>query len=663
MSSQFAYRPEIDGLRAIAVLSVILFHTHEPLLPGGFVGVDIFFVISGFLITSIIDREIVTGRFSVARFYERRIRRIFPSLFLVLLVCLPFAWWLMTPDQMQNFSQSVLATSVFLSNVYFYLKTGYFEQSAHVLPLLHTWSLAVEEQYYVLFPLLMLVLARGPRALLLLALIALFSASLVLSILWGESSPMFNFFMLATRGWELLAGALLALTGHHVRPFLETRVRLRQGLELAGILGLAHGVLLLDKSVPFPGLAALPVVFGTVLLIASMTDRSLVGRLLASKPAVGIGLISYSAYLWHQPVLAFARIGWSPLPPAALIALFVLTMGLAYLSWRFVEKPFRNRAWLTTRMVLSGGTAMIVLFCVIGAAGHLQRGFAQRYDAQTLALAATAEISPFRSECHTEGLEYRRPSEACVYVVSPASWAVFGDSHGVEIALALSEPLSRQQDGVIHLTFSGCAPALDFSYSNPGCHEWVNETLAFLESSDSILNVMLVYRSAFHLYGEHGVHGDDYEALRTGSAPLFLQDAGAAAARAAYWKNLDKIVGRLTEAGKSVYLLSPVPELPLPIERLIFDTSRPIEERRNASTPRQFLDARLGDINAQLATFDGNKVHVLRLDDILCDTASCIATQDGTAYYFDDNHLSMAGARAVIRDLIASADLTLESKP
>lgn len=342
MPSHYTYRPEIDGLRAIAVLSVVIFHASETVLPGGFVGVDIFFVISGFLITSIIEKEIFSGNFSIFKFYERRIRRIFPPLFTVIIISLPFAWWLMTPDQMQDFSQSIVATSLFLSNYFFFLKTGYFEQNAYLLPLLHTWSLAVEEQYYVLFPLLMFVLYRDRRSFLLFVLTTLLISSFLLSIHWGETYPMRNFFMLPTRGWELLSGAILALNINRIRPYVEARVRLRTFLEFLGVFGLAHGVLLIDKGYPSPGLAVVPTVLGTVLLLASMSQQSIIGRILAGKLAVGIGLVSYSAYLWHQPIFAFARLSQNQNSTITLIGLIIVTLFLAYLSWRYIEKPFRN---------------------------------------------------------------------------------------------------------------------------------------------------------------------------------------------------------------------------------------------------------------------------------------------------------------------------------
>ncbi|MEZ5751830.1 MAG: acyltransferase family protein [Paracoccaceae bacterium] len=661
MSKELSYRPEIDGLRAIAVMSVVVFHAYEPALPGGFVGVDIFFVISGFLITSIIAKEIADGSFSIATFYERRIRRIFPSLFVVLLACIPFAWILMTPGQLRDFSQSVLATGTFLSNIYFFLKTGYFEQDSHVLPLLHTRSLAVEEQYYVLFPLLMLLLARGRHSVTVAVLALLAFGSLALSILWGSSHAMMNFFLLPSRGWELLSGALLALVFPTVRPFLEDRPRLRAGIEVAGIVGLLHGLLFITSHDPFPGLLALPAVWGTVALIASMKPDRMAGRVLSSKLAVGIGMISYSAYLWHQPLFAFARIRWGVLPPVALVGLIALTLILAFLSWRFVERPFRNRQWLRRGTVLWLGAAMIGAMAVVGGIGHLQKGFPNRFDQQTLALAATAAPSPRRAECHTEGVDYRRPSDGCIYGTGTPTWAVLGDSHGVELALALGETLGSRNQGLLHLTFSGCPPAIDFPYDNPGCREWTNDAVEYLELTPQISNVLIVYRAAFHLYGEHGPLAHDLAALHQGTAPLFLRDRTPEAAREAYWNGLRGIVDRLVTAGKTVYVLGPVPELPVHVERIIFDTTRSIGDRSDApGASVDFLHARYDAINARLAEFEGPHSEVVSISETLCDSDMCRATQNASSNYFDDNHLSMAGARVVVDGLIASGRLPLE---
>ena len=331
------YRPEIDGLRAVAVLSVILVHAGVPGIPGGFVGVDIFFVISGYLITLIIQSDLAAGQFSIARFYERRARRILPALVLVVLACLPFAWVWMLSWQLEEFADSVVAVALFLSNVEFWQQSGYFATEAAAKPLLHTWSLGVEEQFYIAFPLLLWALARArlnPAAVLGgLALLSLAFSE------WGwRNAPEANFFLIPFRAWELLAGALAALWGGSVGQRADDR------LGLTGLALIAVSLVLIDETSPVPGLWALLPVGGSVLVILWGGAGSLTARLLSWRPAVALGLVSYSAYLWHQPLFAFARIRMATEPPATLMAgLTFATFGLAWASWRWVETPFRRR--------------------------------------------------------------------------------------------------------------------------------------------------------------------------------------------------------------------------------------------------------------------------------------------------------------------------------
>lgn len=657
MSNSTAYRPEIDGLRAIAVIAVMIFHAHKSTLPGGFVGVDIFFVISGFLITTILYRELQQGTFSIIGFYDRRIRRIFPALFTVILACLPFAWALMTPDQLKDFSQSILATGLFLSNVYFMLKTGYFEQSANQLPMLHTWSLAVEEQYYIFFPLILMAVVALRQKLLVPVLWGLLIASLWLCLTWGQSRPMPNFFLLPTRGWELLAGALLAIYAPRLRARLEGRTALRSGLEILGLLAIFHALFTLDEHDVFPGLSALPVVIGTVILIGVMGPQTLVGRILGSPVPVGLGLVSYSAYLWHQPLYAFARISFGTLSPLLLVGLFVLTFVLAYLSWRFIEGPFRDRSWLSPGLVIGGGIATIAVFSGVGALGHLWNGVPERFDAQTRVLVATAARSPKREECHTDGLDYLPPAQACQYNDGPATWAVFGDSHGVELAIELAETLKPLGQAVQHLTFSGCPPALQFSIKNPGCEAWVKDALTSLEQQPDLQSVVIVYRHGYYLYGDETVPGTGVKHL----APTFITDADPQAAEAAYWASLHAIVDRLKAAGKTVYLLTPIPELPVHIERLLYDTRRPLEARAtSALISRGAYDTRNAEILGHLSAMGAT---VIPLQEVLCDATACQTTKDGSSYYFDNNHLSLAGARQVVTHLVTDGTLPIKDSP
>ncbi|MGV6809703.1 MAG: acyltransferase family protein [bacterium] len=347
------YRADIDGLRAIAVLAVIGFHAGFQGFSGGFVGVDVFFVISGFLITGIILREKAENRFSLIDFYRRRIRRIFPALFTVLAVCTPIAWWLLLPHERLDYAQSLLAVAVFGANIYFWQTSDYFSTNAELIPLLHTWTLAVEEQYYLLFPLLILILWRFKKIISLNIIIFLLVTSLLFSD-WGwRAFPEANFYLLPFRAWELLAGALAAITYNAFKQ--ETKISihhkyptvflvLTQSLSTLGFILVIGSILLFDNRLPFPSFYTLIPVLGSVLIVSfSHADRG-IGRLLSLPIFVGIGLVSYSAYLWHYPIFAFAKLYSIDTPSMGLMLLLsLLTFVLAALSWFFIERPCRQR--------------------------------------------------------------------------------------------------------------------------------------------------------------------------------------------------------------------------------------------------------------------------------------------------------------------------------
>ncbi len=361
------YRAEIDGLRALAVVPVILFHADVAIFRGGFVGVDVFFVISGYLITSLIAEDLARGRFSILDFYERRARRILPALCVVVFATVPFALVLLLPRDLMDFAQSVLATATFSSNILFWRESGYFATQADLKPLLHTWSLAVEEQYYILFPIFMAaVWRRGLRAVAL-AIAAIFVISFAGSV-WGAAvKPSAAFYLLPSRGWELLAGAFAALWlgNRTVQPS-----RLCGAASLAGFAMIVTAVFAFDAATPFPGYAALLPVTGTVLIVLFAGPTTLAGRVLAWRPLVGVGLISYSLYLWHQPILAFAKYRTiDHLGPAAVAGCLILSMALAWASWAWVERPFRNRARLPGPRILWAGAAGLAVMAALGAVG------------------------------------------------------------------------------------------------------------------------------------------------------------------------------------------------------------------------------------------------------------------------------------------------------
>jgi peptidoglycan/LPS O-acetylase OafA/YrhL len=359
------YRAEIDGLRALAVVPVILFHAGFELFSGGFVGVDVFFVISGYLITTILIEDIENQRFSLVNFYERRARRILPALFFVMFVCIPFAWMWMLPSQMTGFSQSLVAVSLFASNVLFWRENGYFDAVAEEKPLLHTWSLAVEEQYYLLFPIFLFLAWRYGKHRVFWMIVVMASISLLLSE-WGwRNKATANFYLAPTRAWELFAGSIAAF-------IVQKRgVQKNNFLALLGLTAIIFSIFAYDESTPFPSVYALVPVLGVVLLVLYAERETLVARLLSTKEFVGLGLISYSAYLWHQPLFAFARIRMFEHPSSlSMLGLSCLSILLAYLSWRYVEEPFRRKGNVTRQKIFNFSTIGIIFFIAFFLLGH-----------------------------------------------------------------------------------------------------------------------------------------------------------------------------------------------------------------------------------------------------------------------------------------------------
>lgn len=337
------YRPEIDGLRALAVGLVVLFHTGSPHWTGAFVGVDIFFVISGYLITAICSEQIDGGAFRLTKFYVRRIRRILPMQFVVILCCLPAAWLTMMPDPLQNFGQSVVASVFSANNILLYFTSGYWDLASEFKPLLHTWSLGVEEQFYLIYPLLIIFAFKLRRPMCVIALVGLMSLFIAEWTVWRD--PAAGFYLLHTRAFELLAGALCALW---LRDGVVKRLPLAdfpEGYEVVAVLGallIVISVLVFDEKTPFPSVYTLVPVFGAVFVIIGARDGTACAAVLGCRPLVGIGLISYSLYLWHQPLFAFARImSFEPLNSSCYIVLVSLAAGLSIISYYVIERPAR----------------------------------------------------------------------------------------------------------------------------------------------------------------------------------------------------------------------------------------------------------------------------------------------------------------------------------
>ena len=363
------YRTEIDGLRALAVLPVILFHAGFELFSGGFVGVDIFFVISGYLITTILIEDIENKQISIIAFYERRARRILPALFFVMLVCIPFAWMWMLPDALENFGQSLVSTSLFSNNFLLMKTAGYWDLASEYKPLMHTWSLAVEEQYYIIFPIFLIFVWRlGKHKVMWLILLIAFISFILSEYGWRQNS-IAHFYSSPSRVWELLAGSIAAFF------FYQKGVKSNNGLAFLGLIIIFYSIFIFNDETPFPSIFTLAPVIGTALIILYADSKNFTGKILSNKILVGIGLVSYSLYLWHQPIFAFARVyKQDQISSLDSYILVFLSLLLSFFTWKYIETPFRNKTFLSSRKIFSFSVLMMIFFISIGLYFHTSNG-------------------------------------------------------------------------------------------------------------------------------------------------------------------------------------------------------------------------------------------------------------------------------------------------
>ncbi|WP_082890467.1 acyltransferase family protein [Halotalea alkalilenta] len=498
------YRREIDGLRAIAVLPVIFFHAGFNIFSGGYVGVDVFFVISGFLITTIILSDLDQGKFSIKTFYERRARRILPVLFFVLICCIPFAWMWMVPSQFKDFSQAIIAVSFFVSNILFWQKADYFAPDAEENPLLHTWSLAVEEQFYIFFPLLLIMLWRFDRRSIFYVIVILSGLSLMLSE-WGwRNHSDANFYLLPTRAWELGAGAICAFLSH------GRSLRNNNILSSLGFVFILISIFLYDATTPFPSLYALLPVSGACLIILYASPTTWVGRLLSTRVLVGVGLISYSAYLWHQPIFAFSRIR-SLTHPSELImlALTAMVIALAYFSWRYIEQPFRKKQIkiFASRAAVFRATGLFTCaFVAAGAYGHFSDGRLSAWQEANPDIAATYNlVEGAREEKLKRGFiddqackfnakvlnQTRSEKILNCYRQYGSGIAIIGDSHSIDLFNGMYS--EYKGNFIVGITSGGCRahdPSEECQYG---------AFLEFVKTNPGVFDKVLYTQAGFHL--------------------------------------------------------------------------------------------------------------------------------------------------------------------
>ncbi len=635
------YRAEIDGLRAVAVLPVILFHAGFAPFSGGFVGVDVFFVISGYLITSLIAEELETGRFSLAGFYDRRARRILPALFFVVLCSAPIAWFILLPKDLTEFFHSVMAVGMFASNILFWLQSGYFDTAAELKPLLHTWSLAVEEQFYIIFPLLLMALWRFGAKVLLAVLIVLFGVSLSLAEWGAHAHPSATFFLLHSRGWELLIGAFAALYlrgGGGIRAGIAG-----EALAAAGLLAIAMAVVLFDGRTPFPGLYALVPTLGTVLVILFAAEGTVINRLLSLRACVGIGLISYSMYLWHQPLFVFSRYLFGLQQGSYLfLVLSLITLVLAWISWRFVERPFRQKRFAIRTVLMTAAVASIGIMSLgISLPKYITPRF-DELDLQTQWQGWTI-CEPFGA--------FKDAGGRCSILSDDAAptVAVIGDSHAQHLAFGIREVFDGTGENPIIFVSGGCFPVLtqgrEFDGFMQCAQDFIDKSVAYVLEDQGIQRVIL---------SGYGV----WELLRRRAhEPETLDPAEIEMRQALLLEGLRETVGQLQAAGKHVLLISDTPEM--------IDNPTHCSTRAAGWFGKCPFRLSRGDVDRSLREMDQiikdlkashPALEVYDPREVFCDIEFCYSGAPAQNWYRDHDHLTPAGAVRLVEGALGRSE-------
>ena len=686
MTNKFNYRAEIDGLRAIAVIPVLFFHAGFELFGGGFVGVDIFFVISGYLITSIIISETSDNNFSIVNFYERRARRILPALFFMVLVSIPFSWLSMSPLQMKEFSASVMAIPLFISNFVFWNESGYFSTAAELKPLLHTWSLAVEEQFYLIFPIFIILFWKLGFNFLFLLIFIIALLSFMLSQFGANLSPLppfidqeikfnaipdFAFYLAPARAWELLSGSLSAF---YLLKRKQKNFKFKNTLSIIGILCVFISILIFNKSTPFPGMNALLPVIGTLLIILFTDKNTFVGKILSSKFLVTIGLASYSIYLWHQPVFAYLRL-FLLNHPSDLLMLFSILFSffMGWISFKFIESPFRDKQRFNRIQIFKLSVSVGILIFMIGLAGYITEGFKDRFSETELKAIDPPKFSD--KDCNWTypvkgfpGIEFCNLGN----LNSEEQPIVFyGDSHIATLTSEINRIFSLKSLHGIRVNNKYCGPIFGV-YREENLNETYVEKCqksnAKLVDHVKFLKpqfVTLLNRWTFRLYPtdeeineltfdnkEGGVeYIKNYREYYVYYEEEFHTDSFHKK------KIIRNYVEELLDSNLLVKLVYPVPEVGWNISKfnmnnLIFGSKIP----EYISTDYQLYLQRNKFALEILDSIDDNILLTrMRPDLVFCNTKKanrCNAQINSKPLYYDSNHLSNEGAEILIKELL-----------
>ena len=654
-NSATEYRPEVDGLRAVAIVPVLLFHAGLSAFAGGFFGVDVFFVISGYLITAQLASSEKSGIALLGNFYHRRIRRLFPAIAIVSLVTAVIAYLIMTPSQLQPLFSSFTSTQVFLQNIYLWQNSGYWDQSLETSPLMHTWSLAVEEQFYLIFPLLFVAKSmRNAKSVLIGVAITIFVLSFFGALIRFGTSSTGAFFLLPYRAWELMAGAIVALYQLKGKQFFKTKPNVSRLISNFGMAMIIIAIILGDKSTRHPGLLTLLPVVGTALLIAFGREPSLTSRLLSNKLLVAIGKLSYGLYLWHFPILALWRVDkGTELNGLGTTAAMVLTFVCSYLMWKFAETPFRDRVRTSNKYVAIVATTGFVALVSIGVVGQ-NTVFGKKSNSELALLEAQARI-PTELDNWIE-IDFESPISGGSMGVTERSSpmgdvVLLGDSHAGALKDSLSAELEKLNLSGVAFIRAGCPPVSNVIMDPPekfNCTDF-NQIIDIVLKDTFVTDVILFSRWTFYVEGTRytnykGYREDGYEIKFTAPNKKFTSDEE----RISYLGDQIKLtVDRLESTGKRVHLIHPLPELgwdPISYAKRFIDQG--ISWHQKLDIPFSDHLERSRRAVEQLDRAASPTTSKLNPADIFCDqqiTNWCVASLDNTLYYGDNDHLNENG--------------------
>ena len=644
------YREDIDGLRAISVLVVLLNHVGIGLFSGGFIGVDVFFVISGYLITTIIVREIQSNEFSLTRFYERRIRRILPALMIVVTFTVAVCAVMYDAEKFRDFGKSVIATTLFASNINFWKESGYFDAPSRLKPLLHTWSLAVEEQFYIFFPLFMVVLYRYARKISPFILLGTAILSFGLSSQGMSKDPSAAFYLAHLRAWELLAGSLLAVN------FIPVKFGKKYG-NIIGLTGLAMIVIPIfqySESTKFPGLSALaPVLGAAFVLYSGMEGKSVAGQFLSLPPLVFIGKISYSLYLWHWPLIIFIKYYMiRQMTSVETGIMLVATLIVSTLSWRFVETPFRSKHFMSTRQIYAfAASGMVVMFFAGGTVYYL-KGFPERQGLEHLAIDTKKEEVWLLKKCNINLTDNPQAITPCEIGdgSQPPSFMIWGDSHTPTYGKAIHiSAVKNELSGI--LTYSpGCPTLLNIIPSpqigDVSCGHYNEMVLSYLKDHPEINTVILASRWTIWLEGtryklEEGVNTNITDALNETPPGASTEDL--------FTLGLERTITTLMALDRNVIIIAPLPEIGYDVPSANFIASRTGRDINKIVAPsiEEYLARNQRTFTIFQAFENKYGIQIIEPWKSLCQENICRAAINRIPLYNDDDHLSVFGSELI----------------